>query len=120
MALKGKVKSLAAKAMGIIGDLKETVTYSRVTLGAYDAVTDTRATTTNDTVLGAVITNLSDMEVDYFPSDIVTMKVIIAAIDLPLVPEVTDYVTISGVRWEVKRVKRVPGDSIFIVYVQGA
>lgn len=120
MAIKSKLKALAQKAMIATGDLRTSITYSRVTLGAYDPATDVRAETVSTTTLLAVLTNISDMEVDYFPTDIVTQKVIIAGSDLPIVPEVTDYITIGAVRWEVKRVKRIPGDSIYIVYIQEA
>lgn len=116
--LKVQVKKVFAKALK--DGFAELVVYNAVTVGAYDTATDTRTVTT-ETVenLPAVPVGLSKQEVDYFPANRRTVKLLISALDLgTLVPKETDYVLISGTRWDVKRVKEVPGMSLWTLYLQ--
>lgn len=120
MGINARIKAAVSRAIELADDIRTTMTYRRVTLGAYDATTDTRAETVTDYTLVTALVGLSDQEVDYWPADIVTQKILIASNDLPVVPQVTDYVLINGIRWEVKRVKTAPGGSLFVVFIQEA
>lgn len=120
MGLNTRIKAAVKQAIALADDVRSTMTYSRVVLGAYDPVTDARTNTTTNYTLVTALVGLSDMEVDYWPADIVTQKVLIASEDLPITPQVTDYITINAIRWEVKRVKTAPGGSLFVVYIQEA
>ena len=116
---RAKINNLVKKAFTSLGDIPLTITYTYVTPGAYDPLTDTVTNaTTVVSNLSAVNTKLKEQEMDWFPTDINTQKLLIAAIDMPSTPSASDYVTIAGVRWEVKRVGRVPGDSLYILYIQ--
>lgn len=120
MALNARVKAAVKQAIALADDVRTTMTYTRVVLGTYDPATDARANTTTNYTLVTALVGLSDMEVDYWPADIVTQKVLIASDDLPIVPQVHDYITINGIRWEIKRIKTAPGGSLFVVYIQEA
>lgn len=120
MGLNARIIAGVKKAIALADDVRATMTYTRVVLGVYDPVTDTRTNTTTNYTLTTALVGLSNMEVDYWPADIVTQKIIIASADLPITPQVTDYVTINAIRWEVKRVKSAPGGSLFVVYIQEA
>ena len=120
MGLNTRIKAAVSRAIELADDVRTQVTYRRIALGPYDPVSDTRAETITEYPLLTAVVGLSDAEVDYWPADIVTQKILIAANDLPIVPEVTDNVTINGLRWEVKRVKTTPGGSLYVVFIQEA
>lgn len=119
MGLKQTTISAVKAAMKAVGDLKTPVVYSRVIPGAYDPDTDT----TNDTVttytFEAVRVGLAETEQAWIAVDKVGAKLLIAYADLPIEPLITDYVTIEGARWEVVNKKRVPGDSLWSLIIQG-
>ncbi len=95
------------------------VTYHSVVVTGNDVVTD--AIIDTDVPYGPIkVLNvkLTDLEVDYFPAGLITQKLLIKPRDLPVVPSESDWVDINGARWEVRRVKRVPGDAVWQVYVQ--
>jgi hypothetical protein len=116
---KAKINTLVKKAFNSLGDIPLAITYTYVTPGTYDPLTDTlTSSTVVVTDVPAVNVKLKEQEMDWFPTDINTQKLLIAAVDLPNPPSASDYVTIASVRWEVKRVSRVPGDSLYILYIQ--
>lgn len=119
MGLKDTIKNAAKAAVQATGDLSLAVTYTRVVPGTYDPTTDstTNTTTVYDNV-PVVNVRLSEREVEWFPADVVTQKLLIAALDLPITPSVNDIVTIDGAVWQVQKVNRVPGDSLWIVFIQ--
>ena len=119
MGLKDTIKNAAKAAIQATGDLSIAVTYTRVVPGAYDSATDsTTNTTTTYNNVPVVNVRLSEREVEWFPADVVTQKLLIAAADLAIVPSVNDIVTIDGAVWQVQKVGRVPGDSLWIVFIQ--
>lgn len=116
---RAKINSLVKKAFTALGDIPLSITYTYVTPGAYDPLTDTLTTTTvvvNN--VKAVNVALKEQEMDWFPADINTQKLLIAAVDLPSTPTASDFVLIGGVRWEVRRVNRVPGESLYTLFIQ--
>lgn len=118
-ALKDKVAKQVQKALQTVGDLAVSLTYVSVTVGAYDVASDVLSTTTlSYPNVTAVSGALTEAEVDYFPGNRNTQKLLIAALDLEVEPKTEDYVLIDAVKWEVKRVKSVPGKSLYIVFVQ--
>lgn len=113
-----KISSLVLKAFQKTGDLRTTVTFQRLTPGAYDPSTGAVAVTEVEyTVTNAVLTAISGMEFEWFPADRNTQKLLIAAEDLPVTPTTTDNVVIGGTTWEITRVKSVPGVSLYILYI---
>lgn len=114
-----KIATLVQKALVTTGGLRITCDYVSVVPGIYDPATNTIAsTTTTVSNLQCVASKPNENEVDWSPADIVTQKLVIAALDLPFDPKGSDYVTIGGVDWEVKRVVGVPGKSLWLVYIQ--
>lgn len=114
-----QIKKLVQSAIKKTGDLAARVTYVKVVPGVYNSATDT----TNDTLttytnVPVVLTNLTEAESEYFLPDKITQKMVLAALDLPVEPARPDYVLINSVRWEVNRVKTVPGKSLWIVFIQ--
>ena len=94
------------------------LTYKQVTGLAYDPSTDQNVETTNDVALTNIFGyGLDEQEVDWFPADWEMQKIIIGADELGITPKDEDYVEIAGVTWRVKRVKRLPGDPIFILFL---
>ena len=118
MGLKATIANAVAAARAAAGDIPILVTYVSVTTGTYDPATNTRTETLVSKDIKVFNVALTQTEVDYFPADRDTQKLIIVGTDISFIPKVTDRVTIDTVRWEVKRVKRVPGDGIFIVFIQ--
>ncbi len=117
--LATRIKNAVKSALVATDDLSKSVAYVRVTPGGYNPETNALTTVETTTPIEYCVTvNLSEAEVDYFPANRNTQKLLIAAVDLAFIPAVNDYVLIDTVKWEVKRVKRVPGDSLFIIFVQ--
>ena len=119
MGLKDTIKNAAKAAVQATGDLALTVTYTRIVPGTYDSATDsTTDTTTTYNNVPVVNVRLTEREVEWFSADVVTQKLLIAALDIPITPSVNDTVTIDGSVWQVQKVGRVPGDSLWIVFIQ--
>lgn len=122
MGFKALLEKVAKTALKTVGDLKVSVTYTHVTGNAtYNPVTDvqTPGATTTVTVEG-VLTSRSVNEYDYAKVKDNHLKLIVAATDLGFTPASEDSCVINGVHYEVKRPKFVPGDSIYILYLQAA
>jgi uncharacterized cysteine cluster protein YcgN (CxxCxxCC family) len=119
MALsKAFLNQQVEKAFGQMGDVRLTVTYTRVTSGAYDPATDSIINVTENVVVeNCVGVRPNTREVEWFPADATTLKLLIAGTALPFAPTTEDYVTINGARWEVRRVSSVPGNSLWMVYI---
>lgn len=118
MGLRDKVAKSVQKALKAVGDLADDVIYVSVTLGAYNAATDTQARTTVNYPVTAVQVGLTEAEVDYFAGNRNTLKLLIAGLDLAVDPQPEDYVLIGAVRWEIKRLKAVPGKALHIMFLQ--
>jgi hypothetical protein len=118
MGLRDKVAKSVQKALQSVGDLADTVTYVSVTLGVYDPATDTQVRTTVAHPVTAAQVALTEAEVDYFAGNRNTVKLLIAGLDLPTQVQPEDYVMIGSVRWEIKRIKGVPGKSLHIIFLQ--
>jgi hypothetical protein len=119
MALSAKIKTLVQQAIRKVDDLAPTITYVQQVVGAYDPVTDTRAfTTTTYSNVPAVLVGLSEEDVEWWPADMIGQKALIAYNDLPIDPDDSDHVLIGSVRWTIYRIKKVPGNSLFIIYLR--
>ena len=118
MALKETISKAVKAAFKATGDLPVCCVYTRVVPGVYDTGTNLMATAEFPITLDIPFVGLTEAEVDYFPANRNTQKGLIAGADISFVPSTLDYITIDTVRWEVKRVRRVPGDSLFIVFIQ--
>ena len=116
---RARINGLVKKAFTALGDVPITLTYTFVVPGVYDPATDA-ITSTNTVVTNvpAVPTKLKSNEVDWFPADVNTQRLLIAAVDLPSAPTTSDYVTIDDVVWSVRRITQVPGNSLYIIFVQ--
>lgn len=113
-----KISALVKKAFQKTGDLRTTVTFQRLTPGAYDPATGAVAITEVEyTITNAILTSVSSAEMGWFPADRNTQKLLIAGEDLPVEPTTTDNVVIGGVTWEITRVKQVPGDALYVLYI---
>lgn len=119
MGFRATVIAQVRKAFQTVGDLKQTVSYTRVVPGIYDPATDTTSDTVTTTEIEVIPVALTDKELEWFPSvESATQKLLIKAEDLTAVPTLSDYVTIDGVKWEVKRTKQVPGGALYTVFIQ--
>jgi len=113
-----KISALVQKAFQKTGDLRTTVTFQRLTPGAYDPSTGAVAITEVEyTITNAILTSVSSAEMGWFPADRNTQKLLVAGANLPVEPTTTDNVVIDGATWEITRVKQVPGDALYILYI---
>lgn len=121
MKLKNTVNKLAKQAFDIVGDLKVPVEYHHISmLGSYDPAID--KITTTETVLNTegILTNISEKELDWSPIGTDGQKVLLPGIEFNFEPINADYMIIEGNKWEVKGIRRVPGDALLIFFVQAA
>lgn len=113
-----KIQALVKKAFQKTGDLRTTVTFQRLTPGSYDPATGAVAVSEVEYIINnAILTSISSAEMGWFPADRNTQKLLVAGSDLPVEPTTTDTVEIDGVKWEITRVKQVPGDAIYVLYI---
>ncbi len=120
MGLSSKINGLVQKAISKLDDLRSYVTYVQVVPGTYDPATDARTnTTTSYANTTCVLLKLSNEDLDWWPGDMKGQKMLLAAADLPgVIPDDTDHVLVGSVQWNIHKVKRVPGDSLFVVYLR--
>jgi hypothetical protein len=119
------LKKMVKKALDIVGTdpsgLQILVTYTQLTPGLYDPATDTMGgITTAYTSVPAMLVATKDEERDWINADVNSQKALIAYENLPIVPEQQDYLTIDGDRWEIKKMKMLPGTPVHILYIQRA
>ena len=120
MALASKIKTLVEQAIEKLDDLRSYVTYVRVVPGAYNPATDALTnTTTSYTNTPCVLLKLTTEDLDWWPGDLKGQKMLLASNDLVgVIPDDTDHVIIDSLQWNIYKVKRVPGDSLFIIYLR--
>jgi hypothetical protein len=117
MALSDTLRNAYLAAQSAADDAKTEFTYTHVMVGVYDPATDTHSTVTSDVALELFMYGLDETELDWFPADWEVQKTIVHATDLAALPDTSDYVTIDGVIWRINRVKTLPGNEIFILYL---
>lgn len=119
MGLSANLKSLVKQAFVATGDLPTLVNFVEVTPGAYDPATDsTTSAETTHTNVPALLVRLTDDEVTWFPADAIMQKALIAYEDLELIPEPHDYLTISGINWQISKIKQVPSNAVHILFIR--
>lgn len=119
------LKKMVKKALDVVGTdpsgLQVLVTYTQLTPGVYNPATDVMGglTTVYNSVPAMLVTT-KDEERDWIAADVNAQKALIAYENLPIVPEQQDYLTIDGDRWEIKKIKPLPGKPVHILYIQRA
>lgn len=121
MALAQKIAKLVQQAVGKLDDLRSYVTYVKAVPGAYNPTTDTLTVTeTTYANVECVLTKLSTEDLDWWPGDMVGQKMILPSLNLPgVIPDDSDHIIDSGsIRWNIYRIKEVPGKSVFVIYLR--
>lgn len=119
MGLSAKVKKLVQQAIKKVDDLASRVTYVSVSVGSYTVATDAVAKTeTTYANVPCVQTKLVEDDLEWFPANMKGQKLLIAYNDLPIVVTDDDYVLIGGVKWEIVKIREVPGNSLWILFVK--
>lgn len=112
------VASAVDAAFREIGDLKISVAYTAVVVGTYDAAADSVVEGSTTKTIQVVNVRMTDAEMDYFPAGMITQKLLIRGKDLAADPTESDKVVINGATWQVRKIKGVPGKSLWTVYLQ--
>lgn len=123
MGFRGDISKLVASAFEIVGDLKEKISVTYVVSGGpYNPTTDAMNNSeTTISGIGAVFTQFTMAEIDSSVVVTTDVKVLIPALSLSgIVPKENDYLIndTSFERFDIMNVKRVPGDSLFIIHVR--
>jgi hypothetical protein len=123
MALKGSLNNLVSSAIKILGDIPIQITYvSKGLTPTYDPVNDVETSVDTQTTVKAVKARYKAEEIN--DSIIVDKdaKFIIANKDLNGVePKENDYfLDDKNLRWTVRIVKTVPGESVWILQCRKA
>jgi hypothetical protein len=115
-----KIRQLVQKAINTdIGDLKATLTYVQVTVGNYNPTTDVVATTlVTHTLVKCALVKLSEADLDWFPANARGQKCLIPYLNLTITPKEDDYVEIDGERWDIHKIKPLPGTPVHILYLR--
>ena len=120
MGLKETIAKSVQGAIKTMGNLRSFVSYVQSTPGAYSPSTDTLAVTSKTyTNVPCLLVKLSTEDLDWWPGDMKGQKMLLAANDLPgVIPDDTDYVIIDSVVWNIFKIRRVPGDSLFVIFLR--
>jgi hypothetical protein len=115
-----KIRQLVQKAINTdIGDLKSSVTYVQVTPGNYNPTTDTVSTTeTTHSAVQCALVKLSEQDLDWFPANARGQKCLIPYLNLTITPKEDDYLTIDGERWDVYKIKPLPGTPVHVLFLR--
>jgi hypothetical protein len=115
-----KIRTLVQKAVNTdIGDLKSSVTYTQVTVGAYDPTTDTNTlTTTVHSNVACALVKVSEQDLDWYPANSRAQKALIPYLNLPITPKEDDYLTIDGERWDIVKIKPLPGTPVHVLFLR--
>lgn len=130
MGLAQTLKDAVDTAFIALDDLPLAVTYTKVTLGAYDVDADAQARTEVDVSVRGVMYNGKDIEQDSVrrltsaqSKNTTTDEefLIIPAVDLPsYTPKMTDFVTVGGEKWEIWAKIPIPTNPAWILKVRRA
>ena len=119
MSLAATLKKAAKTVIQAADDLAIRVTYVQVTPGTYQPVSDSgNNTEVSTTQVPAILCRAREEEVDWTPVRTDVKKALIAYSDLPITPELTDRLVISGDNWEIRKIKPVPGSPVHVLFVE--
>lgn len=121
MSLKATVKKAVSQAITAVGDLAADIVYYSVMTGAYDVDTDTLTTSETALSFKALVYKEKDESQDYKRTDLKESKVLTPSeiFDAAgIVPKNEDYLTINGIRHEIKSYKPIVGNVGFIFIVR--
>lgn len=117
--LKQQVRGVM-RILGQDDGLAPFITYIGTGERVYDPTTRSyNSTDTNYENIPAVLAKFKVDEIDESVVSATDLKVLIAALDLPVVPKTQDQVqTVDGSVFNVERLLGVPGDSLHVLHVR--
>ena len=87
--------------------------------GVYDAETDTTSHVyVDDGPHTSVAAKPTVEDMDALGIEASSTKLIVPGLKLVYDPDIADHVMINGVRWEISKVKGVPGEAIWLVFIR--
>jgi hypothetical protein len=118
-AFQAMAQGLVQQAMGIGGDLIDSVVYSSNSAPTYDPVAGV-STPTSATYgpLSAPIVRFGLDEVDAKVVVKTDAKLLVAYLDLPVTPTENDTVVGKGKNWKVIRTIGTPGNVLWIIHIR--
>ena len=118
IAVNALLKRLAKQVIDDL-DVHTAFTYVRSVPGSYDPATDTvTVANTSYAGLNGIETRIIEDDADYIVQNVKMKKLIVPYNSLLFVPTDDDYVTIDGVRWNIHKIKTVPGNAIYIFFIR--
>jgi len=118
MSMRALVADAVVTAFDIIGDLKQTATYTRKTNPTFDPVTDTMTVTNAVTTIQGVKSRFSAAEAKDEVNTLTDAIFIFKAADITFEPSKNDTITIGSTIWSVHRIMSVPGDLIWKLHIR--
>lgn len=113
------LKTAVSKIFDTIDSVTTLVTYVRSVPGAYNAATDVvTKTDTQYPNIKALRTKIVEDDADWLISNTKMQKLYIPYNALPFTATDDDYVLIGGIKWNVHKIREVPGESVHILYVR--
>jgi hypothetical protein len=121
MGYKALVDSMVSNALSTIGDLANVVTLVKRGAGVYDP--DTGETTPSTVSYPDITCAMPGFSAEEKDTDIIILtdkKGLIARLDLPVGVEIekNDEIHQGSVKWDVRRILSVPGDSLYKLHLR--
>lgn len=119
MGLRADLRGAVTTIMAALGDLAEDVVFESVSVGNYDPATDANTVTTTTVNCTGFLYRKRETQMDTSKAIKYVLQVLLQYDDLEsVIPKESDYITVSGVRYEVTDVKTIPRDSGYILTVR--
>ena len=117
-AFQAMAQGLVQTAMGIGGDLMDSVVYSSNSAPTYDPVAGASTTTTVTYTFTGTIVRFGLDEVDTKVVVKTDAKLLAAYLDLPVTPTENDTVVGKSKNWKVIRTFSTPGTVLWIIHIR--
>ena len=101
-----------------LGDVPTAVTYVQIAPGVYNPATGLTADVPTSHPITVPLLRLLESEMSWFPAPDKVQRAVVPFLTLSITTTRNDYFLISGVRWEIKRVRRVPTGAVTIFYIE--
>lgn len=115
---KSMVQQLIQQGIQIVGDLAETVVYTKVASGLYDPVSGNTTNTSATYTFNAVFGRFGQNEIDGKNVIATDARLTVAFLDLPVEPQAQDSLVVKGRPWKVIRAVGSPGDSVWTIHIR--
>ncbi len=118
MGLKKTLQNAVKTAFSVIDELLVDVTYTRITVGAYDTATGKPAKTSVPYALKGLVENYKAQDADGSLVKRTDLRLTIRQTELAFMPSIEDTVTVTGQKYKVVDIKPDTGNVLWLLQLR--